>query len=77
MRRHQNREEYIDSFPHLRRWINECARCHARGYAPDMPSHVGGARFNVCAENIKRLFPPLALNAEGLCEYCARALTPK
>lgn len=33
-------EEYLIMYPKLRKWINECAMCHEKGYKPDMPEEI-------------------------------------
>ena len=31
---------YIEKFPKLKKWINECNCCHCKGYDPDMPDKI-------------------------------------
>ena len=33
-------EEYINAFPRLKKWINECLCCHEKGYKPSMPDKI-------------------------------------
>lgn len=37
MRKKNEGEQYLDAFPKLRKWINECCACHQKGYDPNMP----------------------------------------
>ena len=54
-------------YPSFRRWINQCVACQRQGYDPKMPDEARGAR------NIRRYFPPLAVNSQRLCEQCVNA----
>ncbi len=33
-------ELYLQSYPKLRKWINECQICYSKGYKRDMPKHI-------------------------------------
>ena len=77
--KHRNRaihkgEEYVNMYPCLRKWINQCVQCQARGYKPDMPDIVAhnwwtnGSPFT--ARYIRKHFHPLVLDERGLCEVC-------
>lgn len=33
-------EIYINSFPKLKKWINECLCCYEKGYNPAMPEKI-------------------------------------
>jgi hypothetical protein len=60
---------YLKMYPELRRkWINQCVCCQHVGHKPELPEEIypGGA-----AQNLRRYFRPLALDARGLCEQCA------
>lgn len=73
MKNYYDGEQYINSFPQFRKWINECAACHKKGYSPSMPSQIGGEK-SMGAYFIKKHFRPLGLNEFGLCEQCEKAL---
>ena len=60
-------EEYIQTFPKFKRWINECIYCHTKGYDPSMPEQIGEG---LGAYYIKKYFNPLSLNKDGICEVC-------
>ena len=60
-------EEYIQTFPKFKRWINECIYCHTKGYDPLMPEQIGEG---LGAYYIKKYFNPLSLNKDGICEVC-------
>jgi hypothetical protein len=66
-------EEYLIMYPKLRKWINECAMCHAKGYKPDMPVEIY-PHPTLASKTIKSYFKPLELNEDGLCEVCCRIL---
>lgn len=60
--------QYLQDYPRLRKWINQCVTCQALGYKPDMPLQIGPG---AAAQNLRRYFKPMALNAMRLCEQCA------
>ncbi len=64
-------DDYIKAFPELKKWINECICCHRKGYAPDMPEHVGG-KYSIAAQEIKTLYEPLNVDKDSLCEVCSK-----
>jgi hypothetical protein len=67
-------EQYIQMYPQLQKWINQCVCCQEKGYNPDMPSIVGYQHDDFVniytAKKIKRFFKPLAVNEQGLCDVC-------
>ena len=65
-------EAYITAIPRLRKWINECAMCHRKGYRPDLPDRISVVEGSQDVYYIKKYFRPLELNEEGLCEVCAK-----
>ncbi len=65
-------EEYIQAFPHLKKWINECNGCHTKGYDPAMPEHIGETEWNLAAYYVKKYFKPQTLDENGFCEQCAK-----
>jgi hypothetical protein len=71
-------DAYLDSYPELRKWVNECVRCHDRGRNPSMPAKLtkrasGGVITVAGGHEIRRWFPrSLALDESGLCPVCAR-----
>jgi hypothetical protein len=62
-------EDYVELYPRLQKWINQCVQCQARGHKLYLPTAVGG--WEHAAEYIKKHFEPLPLNESGLCERCA------
>lgn len=60
---------YIQKHPEFEKWINECMRCHRKGYNPSMPEHIGG-EYSWGAFFIKKYFTPLELDENGFCCYC-------
>lgn len=67
-------EEYIKAFPKLKKWINECICCHAKGYNPDMPDKITVVESSMEVYFIKKYFKPLKINEKGLCEICENIL---
>lgn len=65
-------EEYIDAFPKFKKWINECATCHYRGYDPKMPDQIDPIEGSMGSYFIKKYFKPLKLDNHGLCEQCSK-----
>ena len=40
-RRYDNKgESYINCYPRLKKWINECVACHRKGYSPSIPGRI-------------------------------------
>lgn len=76
--RHKNEgEEYINAFPKLKKWMNECICCHTKGYNPAMPEKITVVEGSLEVYNIKRFFKPLYVNEYGLCGICAKVLENK
>lgn len=69
--------QYIQKFPKLKKWINECAMCHRQGYKPDMPDKITKIEGSFEVYYIKKYFDVLALNDKGLCDTCARLIDNK
>jgi len=70
---------YLSSYPELKKWMNTCVCCGATGYNPEMPDiltakAVGEEIETLGAQNLRRLYPPLKVNAAGICENCERLL---
>jgi hypothetical protein len=59
---------YLRDFPRSRKWINQCVACQRLGYKPEMPEQI---EPGLLAQNLRRYFPPMAVNEAGLCEQCA------
>jgi hypothetical protein len=63
---------YLQAYPRLQKWINQCVGCQRNGYKPEMPEQIGPG---VVAQNLRRFFPKMGLNDVGLCEQCGRQAT--
>lgn len=63
-------EEYIKAFPKFKKWINECEKCHFRGYDPNIPDQITPGGLGTYF--IKKYFQPLPLDKNGLCEQCSK-----
>ena len=72
-KRKSEAEQYLAYYQDLLRWINTCVTCGARGHRPEMPESIY-PWFNLAAENLRRFFSPLELDALGRCPECQRAL---
>jgi len=66
-------ESYLASFPKLNRWINRCVACGRVGHKPELPEHVGQPHFNLGASTLRRLFEPLEVDENGVCDQCQLA----
>lgn len=67
--------EYLDSFPKFRKWINECIYCHRQGYKPDIPEQISVVEGSLGSYYIKKYFLPLAIDENGYCEVCAKLMS--
>ncbi len=67
-------KEYVNSFPNLKKWINECICCHELGYNPLMPEKISTVEGSLEVYYIKKYFKPLPLNEYGLCPLCEKML---
>lgn len=67
-------ERYVQQYPRLRKWINQCVFCQAVGHTPELPEDLLNARGvrTAAADNIRRYFPPLAVDPLGRCDMCSR-----
>lgn len=71
-------DAYLDAYPEMRRWINECTTCHDRGWNPSLPDRLtarasGGEITIGGAHTLRRYFPrPLTLDEHGRCPVCAQ-----
>lgn len=61
-------ETYLQKYPELTKWINECTVCHNKGYRLDMPAKEHSAATG----NIRIYFKPLAVNSLSICKNCER-----
>ena len=64
-------DAYLQVFPSLRKWINECPICHARGYKPEMPEHIGG-EFSIAGKTIRKALQPMEVDELGICLMCSK-----
>lgn len=59
---------YLQDYPKLKKWINQCGACQRIGHHPDLPDR------HVATKNLRRYFPPLPLDETGLCEQCSHTM---
>ena len=74
MKRQNKGEEYINKFPKLKKWINECSCCHKKGYKPELPEKISTVEGSLDVYYIKKYFLPLKLNEEGYCLQCEKII---
>ena len=74
MKKYYRGNEYLDSFPKLKKWMNECVGCHKQGYKPDTPDQIAVLEGSVHGYMIKKYFSPLSIDEDGYCEVCAQLL---
>jgi len=69
MSRKTDKEQYLKSYPEVRRWLNECMICHSVGYKTAMPEKIYPGQM---VENIRMFFSPLEVNDISICNDCFR-----
>jgi hypothetical protein len=69
-------ELYLNMYPELLKWINECPICRSKGYKPEMPEHIGG-EYSIAAYNIRKYFKPLEVEENGFCLQCSKVYNQK
>ena len=74
MKKNKQGEEYIDAFPKLKKWINECICCHEKGYNPSIPEKITTVVGSLEVYYIKKYFKPMSINHDGLCPQCDKIL---
>lgn len=67
-------EKYLNKFPKLKKWINECRCCHNRGYDPGMPEKITETEGSLEVFYIQKYFKPLELNKDGVCKICEKII---
>lgn len=67
-------ELYLETYPRLRKWINQCAVCQRLGYKPEMLEQL---EKPIARKHLMRYFPAMAVDAASLCESCAAHLPPR
>jgi hypothetical protein len=58
---------YLDMYPRLRKWMNQCAACQRLGHKPELPESL---EKSMAAKNLRSYFPEMAIDESGLCEHC-------
>lgn len=69
MSRKADKEKYLNDYPEVRKWLNECMVCHSVGYKPEMPEKIHPGQM---AENLRKFFSPLGVNDISICNDCFR-----
>lgn len=68
-KRQSESDKYLQMYPELMKWINECIICHSKGYKPEMPEHIS-REFSVAGKNLRKFFNPLVVDDLSICEQC-------
>jgi hypothetical protein len=63
------RTAFLRAHPKLARWVVQCPLCRRQGSKPALPTETD-PHGPVAA--LRRLFQPLALRKDGMCEACAQ-----
>ncbi len=71
--KYKDKKQYMSEYPQLSKWINECVVCHHQGYDPN----IDIKQEKLMVKNIKSLFPPLEINADGMCPVCEKLFGKK
>jgi len=67
----RGKEEYLNAFPRLRKFMNQRVVCQEMGYDPEKVVKKRGKYFQA---RIRECFHPLEVNESGVCSDCARRL---
>jgi|KBSMisStandDraft_5_1062788.scaffolds.fasta_scaffold208441_3 hypothetical protein len=67
----RGKEEYLNAFPRLRKFLNQCVVCQETGYDPERIKKKEGKYFQA---RVREYFHPLEVNESGVCLECARRL---
>ncbi len=62
------RMAFLQAHPKLARWLVQCPLCRRQGFKPTLPAETD-PHGPVAA--LRRLFKPLAIRKDGVCEACA------
>lgn len=71
----KNIDQYLQMYPDLQRWVNQCPLCGARGRMPQMPDCVGSnweVTGKIAAKTLRQMLPELELDEDGFCLTCSR-----
>lgn len=64
-------KEYLQLYPGLRKWINECPACHTMGYKPEMPECIGG-EYPFSGRIVRKALKPMEIDEAGFCLTCSK-----
>lgn len=62
-------EKYLQQYPRIRKWLNQCLMCQSLGYKPEMPEEDG---THCEFKNIRFRFKCLPVDSVGLCDVCSK-----
>lgn len=65
--------EYLQAYPGLLKWVNQCLACRRRGLDPETPRQI--FPWATAADlHLPKMFDELQLGESGLCETCEDAI---
>jgi len=67
----RGKAEYVNAFPGLRKFLNQCVVCQQTGYDPERIDRKEGKYF---LARIREYFHPLKVNEIGVCRDCEKRL---
>lgn len=62
---------YLQQYPILKKWINECPACRTMGYKSGMPECIGG-EFPYAGRIIRKALKPMEVDEAGFCPICSK-----
>jgi len=69
IRKQDAKTSWLNAFPGVRKFLNQCVICQEVGYDPKKIKKKQGLGFQ---KNLKRFFRPLEINDIGICTDCAK-----
>ena len=65
-------ELYLQSYPKLRKWINECQICHSKKDISVICLSILQILIPLAGYFIRKYFKPLEVNEMSICTQCAK-----
>ena len=67
-------ENYVQNYPEMKKWVNQCIICQTTGYKPNLPENIYPG---VLAQNIRKIYTQLEVNEINICNDCEKHLNKK
>ncbi len=64
-----DKEEFKEQYPSVKKWLNVCIICQTEGYKSELPEKI---HPGILAENIRKYWFKLEVNEIGICNDCER-----